>query len=180
MRFEQLPPVTIQLPLYNERYVVERLIEEVLKIEYPQGAAADPGAGRFHRRYRAVRRGAGGALPHHGLSRSNTITAPTATGSRPARCRKGWRPPPANSWRCSTPISARPPTSCMRTVHYFADPKVGRGADALELPQSRLQLPDRSGGHAAGRPLHPGARGAFARGLFLQFQRHGRHSAAQA
>src|SRR3954464_11763878 len=23
-RFEQLPPVTIQLPLYNERYVVER------------------------------------------------------------------------------------------------------------------------------------------------------------
>src|SRR5262249_60484087 len=35
-RFEQLPPVTIQLPLYNERYVVERLIEEVLKIEYPK------------------------------------------------------------------------------------------------------------------------------------------------
>src|SRR2546425_627149 len=30
-RFEQLPPVTIQLPIYNERYVVERLIEEVLK-----------------------------------------------------------------------------------------------------------------------------------------------------
>src|SRR6185436_19164996 len=25
VRFEQLPPVTIQLPLYNERYVVERL-----------------------------------------------------------------------------------------------------------------------------------------------------------
>jgi len=28
-RFEQLPPVTIQLPLYNERYVVERLIDEL-------------------------------------------------------------------------------------------------------------------------------------------------------
>src|ERR1700739_2909147 len=35
-RFEELPPVTIQLPLYNERYVVERLIEEVLKVEYPK------------------------------------------------------------------------------------------------------------------------------------------------
>src|SRR5215831_10971997 len=35
-RFEQLPLVTIQLPLYNERYVVERLIEEVVKIEYPK------------------------------------------------------------------------------------------------------------------------------------------------
>ena len=28
--------MTIQLPLYNERYVVERLIEEVVKIEYPK------------------------------------------------------------------------------------------------------------------------------------------------
>src|SRR5579871_6658452 len=36
VRFEKLPPVTIQLPLYNERYVVERLIEEVLKVEYPK------------------------------------------------------------------------------------------------------------------------------------------------
>ena len=33
--FEQLPKVTIQLPLYNERFVVERLLEEVSKIEYP-------------------------------------------------------------------------------------------------------------------------------------------------
>src|SRR5579883_1222875 len=36
LRFAQLPPVTIQLPMYNERYVVERLIEEVVRIEYPR------------------------------------------------------------------------------------------------------------------------------------------------
>ena len=36
VRFEELPRVTIQLPLYNEQYVVERLIEETLKIEYPR------------------------------------------------------------------------------------------------------------------------------------------------
>ena len=35
-RFEQLPRVTIQLPLYNERYVVERLIEETVKMDYPR------------------------------------------------------------------------------------------------------------------------------------------------
>src|SRR3954452_872948 len=35
-RFDPLPPVTIQLPLYNERYVVERLIEETVKMEYPK------------------------------------------------------------------------------------------------------------------------------------------------
>ena len=35
-RFDNLPRVTIQLPLYNERYVVERLIEETVKIRYPR------------------------------------------------------------------------------------------------------------------------------------------------
>ncbi len=35
-RFEELPAVTIQLPLFNERYVVEQLLESVLKVEYPR------------------------------------------------------------------------------------------------------------------------------------------------
>src|SRR5271170_1254981 len=35
-RFAELPRVTIQLPLYNERYVVERLIEETCKMDYPR------------------------------------------------------------------------------------------------------------------------------------------------
>jgi cellulose synthase/poly-beta-1,6-N-acetylglucosamine synthase-like glycosyltransferase len=35
-RFQELPRVTVQLPIYNERYVVERLLEEVLKLDYPK------------------------------------------------------------------------------------------------------------------------------------------------
>ncbi len=35
-QFEHLPKVTIQLPIYNERFVVERLLEEVAKIDYPR------------------------------------------------------------------------------------------------------------------------------------------------
>ena len=35
-RFAELPRVTIQLPIYNERYVVERLLEAVTRIEYPR------------------------------------------------------------------------------------------------------------------------------------------------
>lgn len=35
-RFDKLPKVTIQLPLYNERFVVARLLEEVSKVEYPR------------------------------------------------------------------------------------------------------------------------------------------------
>lgn len=35
-RYENLPVVTIQLPIYNEMYVVERLISSVCKIDYPR------------------------------------------------------------------------------------------------------------------------------------------------
>ncbi len=35
-RFDRLPRVTIQLPLYNERYVVEQLLEQVVQMEYPK------------------------------------------------------------------------------------------------------------------------------------------------
>ena len=34
--FDQLPRVTIQLPMYNEMYVVERLIDAVVKMDYPR------------------------------------------------------------------------------------------------------------------------------------------------
>ena len=34
--FEQLPRVTVQLPIYNERYVVERLLEAVTRLDYPR------------------------------------------------------------------------------------------------------------------------------------------------
>ncbi len=35
-QFAQLPRVTVQLPLYNERFVVERLLEEICKLDYPR------------------------------------------------------------------------------------------------------------------------------------------------
>ncbi|HET7787751.1 MAG TPA: cellulose synthase family protein, partial [Myxococcales bacterium] len=35
-RFETVPRVTIQLPVFNEMYVVERLIDAVARIEYPR------------------------------------------------------------------------------------------------------------------------------------------------
>jgi len=34
-RFDELPYVTIQLPMYNEMYVAERLIDAVVKMDYP-------------------------------------------------------------------------------------------------------------------------------------------------
>src|SRR6187551_823338 len=31
----ELPSVTVQLPLYNERFVVERLIDNIVQLDYP-------------------------------------------------------------------------------------------------------------------------------------------------
>jgi len=35
-RFEALPPVTVQLPIYNEMYVADRLIDAVCRLDYPR------------------------------------------------------------------------------------------------------------------------------------------------
>src|SRR5205823_11776758 len=35
-RFEQLPKVTVQLPIFNEIYVVERLLRSVSELDYPR------------------------------------------------------------------------------------------------------------------------------------------------
>ncbi|MBZ5530146.1 MAG: glycosyltransferase family 2 protein [Acidobacteriia bacterium] len=35
-RFAELPRITIQLPIYNEQFVVDRLVESICKLEYPK------------------------------------------------------------------------------------------------------------------------------------------------
>jgi len=72
-RWDELPLVTIQLPLYNEKYVVERLIEETLRMDYPKGR-----------------------LQVQVLDDSTDETHPF-TDIKRARCRKVWRRRRANS-----------------------------------------------------------------------------------
>src|SRR5881397_822690 len=35
-RFTRLPPITVQLPIFNEYYVIERLLNAVAKFDYPR------------------------------------------------------------------------------------------------------------------------------------------------
>ena len=35
-RFEELPRVTIQLPIFNEQFVIDRLVDSICKLEYPR------------------------------------------------------------------------------------------------------------------------------------------------
>ncbi len=123
-RCGELPPVTIQLPLYNERYVVERLVDEVVKIEYPRellqiqvldDSADDTAstAAALVERYRAL----GCPIEYHHRANRHGYKAgalqaglETATGRLVAIFDADFCPPP---------------DFLMRTVPLFADPTVG-------------------------------------------------------
>ena len=124
LRFDQLPPVTIQLPLYNERYVVERLVEEVTRIEYPKELLqiqvlddstddTQPFAEALVERYRAL----GYPIEYHHRSNRHGYKAgalqeglKTATGDFVAVFDADFCPPA---------------DFLTRTIQFFADPKVG-------------------------------------------------------
>jgi cellulose synthase/poly-beta-1,6-N-acetylglucosamine synthase-like glycosyltransferase len=167
-RFEQFPRVTIQLPLFNERFVVERLLEETLKIEYPrellQIQVLDDSTDETHafaERLVARYQGLGHPIEYHHRSNRHGFKAgalqeglETATGELVAIFDADFMPPA---------------DFLTRTVHFFADPRVGvvqtrwsyvnRGFNVLTEVQAMLL-----DGHFV---LEHGAR--YGRGLFFNF-----------
>lgn len=101
------PCVLVQLPLYNERYVAERLIDAVAALDYPAGRLSIQVLDDSTDDTTVVVAGrcASAASP------SSTSAAAAAPGSRRGRSRRGWSAPTPSSWQSSTPTSYRPPTS---------------------------------------------------------------------
>jgi len=124
LRFGQLPRVTIQLPLYNERYVVERLIDEVTRIEYPKELLqiqvlddstddTHPFAEALVERYHAL------GFPieyHHRANRE---------GFKAGALQEGLKSATGDLVAVFDADFVPPPEFLTRTVHFFADPKVG-------------------------------------------------------
>jgi cellulose synthase/poly-beta-1,6-N-acetylglucosamine synthase-like glycosyltransferase len=122
--FERLPKVTIQLPLYNERFVVERLLEEVNKIEYPRDLLqiqvlddstdeTHPYTERLCNEYRA----AGVEIEYrHRTNRHGYKAGALQEGLETA----------TGEFIAIFDADFIPPTDFLtRTVHFFTDPKVG-------------------------------------------------------
>lgn len=122
--FEQLPRVTVQLPLYNERFVVERVIEEASRINYPwdrlQIQVLDDSTDETHVvAERLVGHYRSQGLPIEYLHRDHRVgykagalqeALATATGEFIAIFDADFLPPP---------------DFLHRTVHFFTDPQVG-------------------------------------------------------
>src|SRR5258708_208441 len=122
--FEHLPPVTIQLPLYNERYVVERLIEEVLKIEYPKDLLqiqvlddsnddTAPFAEALVERYQNM----GYPIEYHNRC--------TRHGFKAGALQEGLKSGTGELVAVFDADFCPPAEFLHKTVHHFADPKVG-------------------------------------------------------
>ena len=123
-KLEQLPRVTIQLPLYNERYVVERLIEEVVKMDYPshllQIQVLDDSTDETHPFTEALVRdyqAAGVPIAYH--HRANRH------GYKAGALQEGMRTATGEFIAIFDADFVPPRDFLMRTIHYFADPKVG-------------------------------------------------------
>ena len=177
---DEWPVVTVQLPLYNERYVAERLIEAVARLDYPADRleiqvlddSTDDTRDRVARAVEAAR--ARGVDAHHlhrdrpgGLQGGRPGGGP---GSRPGRAGRGLRrrlrAPPR------LPAPHGPP------LHRRRRRRPGDGPGALGPPQPGLLLPHPGAGAAPRRPLPDRAHRPPPERLLLQLQRHGGDLAA--
>ena len=123
-RFDELPLVTVQLPLYNERFVVERLIEAVSKLEYPreklQIQVLDDSTDETHpftkslvARYRAE------GLPIEYHHRSNRH------GYKAGALQEGMETATGEFFAIFDADFVPGPDFLLRTIHFFADPNIG-------------------------------------------------------
>jgi cellulose synthase/poly-beta-1,6-N-acetylglucosamine synthase-like glycosyltransferase len=123
-RFEQLPRVTVQLPIFNEQFVVDRLIDSICRLEYPRELLeiqvlddstdeTKEVAQAIVERYRAL----GNPIVY--LHRTNRVGfkagaldegLKTATGEFVAIFDADFTPP--SDW-------------LMRVIHHFAEPEIG-------------------------------------------------------
>jgi cellulose synthase/poly-beta-1,6-N-acetylglucosamine synthase-like glycosyltransferase len=123
-KFDALPRITVQLPIYNERYVVARLLEETAKIDYPwhllQIQVLDdstddthPFTERLVGEYQAT------GLPIEYIHRSNR------KGYKAGALQNGLKTATGEVVAIFDADFVPPVDFLQRTVHFFADPKVG-------------------------------------------------------
>jgi cellulose synthase/poly-beta-1,6-N-acetylglucosamine synthase-like glycosyltransferase len=122
--FQDLPRVTLQLPIFNEQYVVERLLEAVCRLKYPRekldiqvlddstDETVDV-ARNLVERYAAL----GNPIAyHHRANRHGFKAGALAEGLKSAK----------GEFVVIFDADFTPPEDfLLRTIHHFTDPKVG-------------------------------------------------------
>jgi cellulose synthase/poly-beta-1,6-N-acetylglucosamine synthase-like glycosyltransferase len=121
---EQLPKVTVQLPLYNERYVARRLIDAVAQLDYPRERlhiqvlddSTDDTAELIQGRIAALRA--------DGLN-IELIHRPNRDGYKAGALQNGMGLTDSEFFAIFDADFVPPRDFLQRTVPYFQDPKIG-------------------------------------------------------
>src|ERR1700730_13221334 len=124
VRFTELPRVTIQLPIYNERFVVERLLEGTSKIDYPrhllQIQVLDDSTDDTHPfTEELVREYRDSGLPIEYIHRTNRY------GYKAGALENGLKTATGEVVAVFDADFVPPRDFLQRTIHFFTDPKVG-------------------------------------------------------
>ncbi len=123
-RFDDLPAVTIQLPMFNEQFVAERIIENACKVDYPgnrlQIQVLDDSTDSTQEIARAAvdrMRAAGNDIVYiHRTDRTGYKAGALEAGTRTA----------TGEYIAIFDADFVPPIDILRrTIHHFTDPKVG-------------------------------------------------------
>jgi cellulose synthase/poly-beta-1,6-N-acetylglucosamine synthase-like glycosyltransferase len=123
-RFERLPRVTVQLPLYNERFVVERLLEEAARMDYPhdrlQVQVLDDSTDDTHTFTEAlVREYQSAGFPIEYRHRTNR------QGYKAGALQEGLKTATGELIAIFDADFIPPRDFLQRTVHWFTDPGIG-------------------------------------------------------
>jgi cellulose synthase/poly-beta-1,6-N-acetylglucosamine synthase-like glycosyltransferase len=123
-QFPELPRVTVQLPIFNEQFVIERLLEAVCKLEYPHDrldiqVLDDSTDETVYVARAAVERWAELGYPvtyHHRDNRE---------GFKAGALREGLKSAQGEYVAMFDADFVPQPDFLLRTIHHFTDPQVG-------------------------------------------------------
>jgi len=123
-RFEKLPVVTVQLPIFNEVYVVERLLRSVSKLDYPRDRLQIQVLDDSTDETREITADCAAELRKRGFD-VELIHRADRTGFKAGALERGLATA-RGEFVCILDADFVPPPHLLReTVDFFTDPKVG-------------------------------------------------------
>src|ERR1700719_2143721 len=123
-RFEQLPKVTMQLPIFNEVYVVERLLRSVSELDYPRELLQLQVLDDSTDDTREVTASCARELRQRGFD-VQLIHRVDRTGFKAGALAVGLESA-AGEFVCILDADFVAPRDLLqRTIHFFTDPKIG-------------------------------------------------------
>ena len=179
-RFSELPAVTVQLPLYNEMYVVERLLDAVAGIRYPrdrfQIQVLDDSTDETQEICKRKIAELAARFPELDVE---YVHRTDRTGFKAGALQNGLAD---RQGRVHPDLRRRlraAPDILERAIDHFTDPKVAVVQCRWEHVNRDFSALTEVAGADARRALHHGARRPQLVGPLLQLQRHRRHVAAR-